>query len=128
MPAHVIYPKVDKHPAGFSKKWLTILRRQLGFQGVIFSDDLSMEAASVAGGALERAEAALKAGCDMVLMCNSPDKADLLLAGITHKQSPASAARVAALMPGAPAKDWAQLQNDPRYQSAMETVLALMPD
>ena len=128
MPAHVIYPKVDKHPAGFSRKWLTILRKQLGFQGVIFSDDLSMEGASVAGGALERAEAALAAGCDMVLMCNSPDKADLLLDGLSPEQSPVSAARVAALAPGCPAQDWEQLQNDARYQAARQKVLALTND
>ena len=126
MPAHVIYPRVDPAPAGFSEKWLKrILRGDLGFDGVIFSDDLSMEGASVAGNVVARGEAALKAGCDMVLVCNNPQSADELLAGLHYTMPAVSLARLARLHGRAHAADPFKLREDSRYAAALHAIAGL---
>lgn len=98
MPAHIVYPRIDLQPAGFSQFWLkVILRRQLGFQGAIFSDDLDMAGASVAGAPAERACAALAAGCDMVLACNDRRAVLDILNGLRDPVDPAAHLRLARL-------------------------------
>lgn len=123
MPAHVIYPKVDDKPAGFSQLWLSdILRNRLQFDGVIFSDDLSMEGARVAGGIVERGEAALDAGCDMILVCNNPAAADELLAGLKRSITPTSLARLARLHGRPQAPDLVALRDSESYTRAVHDI------
>lgn len=135
MPAHVIYPKVDSRPAGFSGRWLNgVLRQRLGFGGAIFSDDLSMAGARVIDGRevsyTDAAVAALDAGCDMVLLCNesvkNPDAVDDLIDGLAQAQvtgrwqpRAASEHRRLALLPSTPALAWDDLMRHPDYIHAM---------
>jgi beta-N-acetylhexosaminidase len=122
MPAHVIYPKVDPNPAGFSRFWLQrVLRGELGFEGVVFSDDLSMEGAKVAGGVVARAQAALAAGCDMVLVCNDPTAAGAVLDALDYVDNPASHLRLARMHGRQPiSRD--QLLADAGYREAVRAV------
>lgn len=126
MPAHVIYTKVDSMPAGFSAKWIKeILRKKLRYDGVVFSDDLTMEGAAVAGDILARARAALNAGCDMALVCNRPDLADDLLSRLNWKSPRQSLERIERLMPKTDAPDWKSLQKQLAYLEALKSVHTL---
>jgi beta-N-acetylhexosaminidase len=140
MPAHVIYPKVDRRPAGFSVRWLQdILRHRLGFTGAIFSDDLSMEAACFLDGErvgfTEAALAALTAGADLAVLCNQSlvdggEPLDAVIDGLSRavierrwQPNPASDARRRALLPGSTAMAWDELMVSERYMHA----LSLLP-
>lgn len=124
MPAHVIYPQMDSLPAGFSSFWLkTVLREKLGFNGVIFSDDLCMEGASAAGETmLERAQTALAAGCDMVLVCNRPDLADELLSQLHVYLDPIAMARLARMSGHGHAATWVELRENGAYIEALHAI------
>jgi len=136
MPAHVVYEKVDRRPAGFSARWLKeVLRGRLGFGGAIFSDDLSMAGARVVDGRevgfAEAAALALAAGCDLVLLCNQSlgggAALDALLDGLAERALQGqwrpdrdSEARRLALLPHAPPLPWDELMHEPAYRHALE--------
>lgn len=125
MPAHVIYEALDDKPAGFSSYWLKqVLREELQFDGVIFSDDLSMEGASVAGSFADRAEAAMDAGCDMVLVCNHRAAAVEVLESAKIRQSTESAQRLKR-MQGRPFMDRAALLQNKRWAEAVSDMTLL---
>lgn len=122
MPAHVIYEQADRELAGFSRFWLKdVLRDQLGFHGVIFSDDLTMAAAEQAGGFAERARSALTAGCDMVLVCNNPAGAAEVLEALEQYSDPAAQMRLVR-MHGRKSLSRDALHLNYKWKNAMEII------
>jgi beta-N-acetylhexosaminidase len=127
IPAHVIYTQVDDKPAGFSRTWLQdVLRGRLGFNGAIFSDDLSMEAARAGGTLTEAATAALTAGCDMVLICNQPEEAEKVLDQLRVTPSKASLNRLKKMRPRGKAPHWDKLQEQVDYQQAKALIASAL--
>ena len=125
MPAHVVYPQVDKLPAGFSPIWIQqILRNELQFDGAIFSDDLSMEGAAIAGDFLERARLADSAGCDMLLVCNNPKAAEQVLEGMRFAPSSDRQRRLKAML-GRPQFDSNTLFSSERWQDVSNKIAKL---
>lgn len=129
MPAHVIYNQVDPMPAGFSQYWLQeILRKRLHFQGVIFSDDLDMQGASViSDDYAERAKAALSAGCDMALVCNNRPGAIQVLQGLGEYDDPVAHMRLAR-MHGRHPISWDKLRQNVRWRSGTEALKKYQQD
>ena len=127
MAAHVVYPKIDSKPAGFSRIWLqSVLRGRLGFQGAVFSDDLSMAGAAVAGNLLDRTRAALDAGCDMVLVCNARGEVGQIIDGLGCHDNPVSRARLVR-MHGRNPINRDELTQSERYQEAVRVISFLEP-
>ncbi len=122
MPAHVIYTNIDSKPACFSTYWHSYLRNVVKFDGLVFSDDLSMEGASVAGDIVARASAAWEAGCDVLLVCNAPDAVGDLLVRWQPMPDPVRSARIARLLPTLPAPT---LDGHPQYAAGVEVSKAL---
>jgi len=125
MPAHVLYPQIDPNPAGFSIFWLqTILRKELAFDGVIFSDDLSMEGAASVGDFPTRAKLAQQAGCDMILVCNNPTAAEQVLDSLPVTQNPAREQRLKC-MQGKPSLNREQLLRTEKWQQLSNLINSL---
>ena len=127
MLSHVVHECLDDRPAGFSRRWIDgVLRAELGFRGMVFSDDLDMAAAATGGDHLARALAALEAGCDMVLLCNEWSGAVEVMEGLEARPDPVQVARTAPMRGrGAPSFD--RLASDAAYRRAVATIASLVP-
>ena len=126
MPAHVVYECLDVRPAGFSRRWIgDVLRGELGFEGIVFSDDLDMAAATTGGDHLDRALAALEAGCDMVLVCNDWPGAIEVVDGLKIGPDPVRMARMAR-MRGRGAPSFERLARDAAYRRAVAEISSLV--
>ena len=123
MVAHVLYEAIDEKPAGFSKHWIgKVLREQLHFTGCVFSDDLCMKGAWVAGDIDERAQAALSAGCDMLIVCNDFAASDRLLERVQWHRGEHFDERFERLRPKGEALSWQALKLSSRYQAALKII------
>lgn len=121
MSAHVVYNKMDNLPASFSSFWLTkVLREQLGFQGALFSDDLTMRAATVIGDIEQRVQSALSAGSDMALICNAPEDARRAVHSKMDYVSPTSEIRLTRFHGKNPAYE--QSEYEARWATSLERV------
>lgn len=128
MPAHVIYTQCDSQPASGSAYWLKeVLRRQLNFNGVIFSDDLGMKGAGFMGNFIERSEKALAAGCDLLLLCNEPEGVVQVLDGLKYQPTQAQKERHISLMKRK-SFSWNELTASPRWKNANQTLSRLQDD
>lgn len=125
MAAHVIYDCYDCNTAVFSNRWINYLRNNISFNGVVFTDDLSMEGAGVVGDMLNRVTAAHKAGCDMLLVCNAPDAVAQVLESWKPIVDPECCKRIEALIPLDESPGWEALQVMPRYLAAQKTIASL---
>lgn len=125
MAAHVIYNCIDCNTAVFSNKWISYLRNDIKFNGVVFTDDLSMAGAGVVGGMLNRVETAYNAGCDMLLVCNAPDVVSEVLDQWVPEVDLLRGKRVEALIPKQPPMTWEALQTDAAYRAARKTIAEL---
>ncbi len=125
MAAHVIYNCIDCNTAVFSNKWISYLRNDINFNGVVFTDDLSMAGAGVVGGMLNRVETAYNAGCDMLLVCNAPDVVSEVLDQWVPEVDLLRGKRVEALIPKQPPMTWEALQTDAAYRAARKTIAEL---
>ena len=124
MPAHITFPVIDSPSVGFSHYWLQdILRAKMGFQGVIFSDDLTMKGADVVGGYSKKSEVALAAGCDMILVCNCPEGAKEVLLHL--QQLEMKGCEKIATMRASKSLNWDQLTKNTRYQQTIKKLQQL---
>ena len=126
MPAHVVYSQVDQRPAGFSQTWIKkVLRKELGFTGAVFSDDLLMEGAGVVGDVVARAAAAFSGGCDFVLVCKQPAAMDRVLEATIWQRNDKFNVRCDRLVPRGYAPSITELRKNDTYRNALDDVSEL---
>ena len=126
MPAHIVYSEVDELPAGFSYHWVTeILRQRLGFEGAVFTDDLSMQGAASIGDFVERARLAQQAGCDMMLVCNNPGAAEHVLEATPIENNTIRAQRLSTMLGNTNMTQQA-LKNSLKWQTVSQQLIKLV--